>query len=345
MAKRVTSKDIAALAGVSRTTVSFVLNGVQGVRIPEETRRRVLDAARQLNYHPDAAARRMVSGRAQMIGLVLRQSPEQAYSDHFLPRVLQGLAQSAARFGYRTLFEPLPPSQEERAYAALMRERHVDGLVVSGPRSDDQDLTRIFSAGEPVVLMGQLPNAQIPFVDVDNRISALRATEHLLRLGHRRIGLITNAPLVYTASADRLRGYRDALEAAGITYDEALVRCGGFSPQSGEAAMYELLDEKPSAVFVASDTVALGALRALRGQGVRVPHDLALMGFDDIPLAEFIDPPLSTVRLPAFDLGWGAAEKLIGLINGDENARADTLLDTELVIRESCGAQISVKRR
>jgi LacI family transcriptional regulator len=345
MAKRITSKDIAALAGVSRTTVSFVLNDVEGVRIPEETRQRVLDVARQLNYHPDAAARRMVSGRAHVIGLVLRQSTEEVFSDHFLPRVLQGLAQSAAGFGYRTLFEPLPPSQEERVYTALMRERHVDGLIVSGPRVDDQDLTRIFSAGEPVVLMGQLPSTHIPFVDVDNHVSAMRATEHLLSLGHRRIGLITNAPLVYTASADRLRGYRDALQAAGIAYDETLVRYGGFSPQSGESAMIELLDEKPSAVFVASDTVAMGALRALRSRGVRVPDDLALMGFDDIPLSEFIDPPLSTVRLPAFELGWNAAEKLIGLIDGDASARENTLLDTELVIRESCGAQLNSQRR
>ncbi|MCC7450923.1 MAG: LacI family DNA-binding transcriptional regulator [Anaerolineae bacterium] len=341
MAKRVTSKDIAELAGVSRTTVSFVLNNVSGMRIPEETRQRVLDAARRLNYHPDAAARSMASGRTSVIGFVVRQNPEQAFADLFLPQVLHGLTASASALGYRTLFEPIPPGTQGEAYTSLIRQRHVDGLVLSGPRLDDEDLLRIYAEGAPVVLMGQLPHTNIPYVDVDNVGGAARATQHLIDLGHRRIGLITNAPLVYTASADRRAGYRQALESAGLAYDESLVRYGDFSPQGGAIAMRDLLEvqPRPTAMFVASDTVALGALQAIRQYNISVPNDLALVGFDDIPLVGFIDPPLTTIRLPAYGLGWSAAELLIRKIGGDDE-NLSVLLDTELVIRESCGASL-----
>lgn len=312
------------------------------MRISEETRQRVLEAARELNYHPDATARRMVSGRTHIIGFVLRQSPDQAFADQFLPQVLSGLGQAAGSQGYHILFEPIPPDQQtKRNYTRLIRERHVDGIILSGPRYDDQDLFQVQAEGAPVVLLGQLPNIHIPFVDVDNIGGARLATQHLIGLGHRRIGLITNAPPAYTASTDRLAGYRQALEAANIPLDEALVRYGAFTPQSGLTAMEELLAARPrpTAVFVASDVVALGALQAIRQSGLQVPEDLALVGFDDIPLAEFIDPPLTTVRLPATSLGWGAAELLIRLIAGDEPIRnPNVILETELVVRASCGA-------
>jgi LacI family transcriptional regulator len=341
MRKRVTSKDIAELAGVSRTTVSFVLNNTEGMRIPEETRQRVLDAARQLNYYPDSAARSMVSRRTNVIGFVVRQSAAQAFADLFVPQVLRGVAQSAGEHGYRTLFEPIPPEHYHDTYTQLIRERHVDGMVLSGPRVDDDDLLRIYAEGAPIVLLGQLPQTGIASVDVDNVGGARLATKHLIDLGHKRIALITNAPLVYTASADRLAGYQRALAEAGIAFDQALVREGDFSPQGGYTAMRDLLEHKPlpTAVFVASDTVALGALQAIRQKNLRVPADMALVGFDDIPLGGFVDPPLTTVRLPAYDLGWKAAEKLIRGIGGEKASLTTTvILESELIIRESCGA-------
>ncbi|MBX3080984.1 MAG: LacI family DNA-binding transcriptional regulator [Anaerolineae bacterium] len=341
MPKRVTSKDIAELAGVSRTTVSFVLNNADGMRIPEETRQRVLDAARQLNYYPDAAARSMVSRRTNVIGFVVRQSAEQAFGDLFLPQVLHGLAQSAGKHGYRTLFEPIPPERHNDAYTQLFRERHVDGIVLSGPRVDDEDLLRVHSEGAPIVLLGQLPQTGIASVDVDNIGGAALATKHLISLGHTRIALITNAPLVYTASADRMAGYQRALTEAGLPFDPALVKEGDFSPHGGFTAMHALLalEPRPTAVFVASDTVALGALQAIRQQGLSVPSDIALVGFDDIPLVGFVDPPLTTIRLPAYELGWKAAEKLIRGIGGDKASLVtNVILETELLIRGSCGA-------
>jgi len=346
MPKRATAREVAELAGVSRTTVSFVLNSVPGMRISEETRQRVFEAARQLDYHPDATARRMAYGQTRVIGFVVRQSPDQFFADHFLPQVLSGLSRCATAQSYHILFEPIPPGDETGTYARLVRERHVDGIVLSGPRFDDQELLKIHAEGAYVVLMGKLPGTSIPSVDVDNIGGAHIATQHLINLGYRHIALITNAPLAYTASADRLAGYRQTLEAAGIAYQEKFVRYGSFTPQSGFDAMSSLLtlDSRPTAVFVASDTVALGALQAIHQRGMNVPEDLALIGFDDIPLAEFMAPPLTSVHLPAYGLGWGAADLLIRLIAGEEIRDRHVVLETDLVMRESCG-NVSVKEQ
>ncbi len=342
MKKRTTAQDVAELAGVSRTTVSFVLNNVPGMRISDDTRQRVSEAARQLDYHPDATARRMVKGHTSIIGFVLRQTPDQAFADWFLPQVLHGLSKAASAQGYHILIEPAPPD-DPNSYLRLIRERHVDGIVLSGPRFDDQELLLALADNSPVVLMGQLPHSDLPFVDVDNVSGAATVTRHLIGLGHRRIAFISNAKPAYTASADRLTGYRQALAAAGIPFDECLVRYGDFAPASGETAMTDLLQitPRPTAVFVASDTVAIGALKAIRYAGLNVPHDLALAGFDDAPHSEFIEPPLTTVRLPAYGLGWGAANLLIRLINKDIVRQTAVLLETELIIRKSSGAHPS----
>ena len=336
--RRVTARDVAQRAGVSTTTVSFVLNNVEEMRISEETRQRVLEATKELDYHPDSLARRMVTGQTHNIAYVIRQSPDQAFADAFMPEVLNGLAQGAAAQNFHVLFEPIGP-EDSRGFAWLIRERHVDGLVISGPRTDDPELLNLLERGVPVVLQGQLPSVQVPFVDVDNQHGARVATRHLIELGHRRIGLITNAGLHYTAAAACLAGYREALTNAGLPYEEGLVRYGNFTPQSGEAAIVDLLNEKPTAVFVASDVVALGAMKRLQTLGVRIPDDIALVGFDDIPLARYLDPPLTTMRLPAYGLGWGAAELITRFINRVPVENQEVLLETELIVRESCGGQ------
>lgn len=340
MSKRATSRDVAEHAGVSRTTVSFVLNNVPGIRISEDTRQRVLEVARQLNYHPDASARRMASGKTKTIGFILRQTPDQVFADHLLPQMLGGVSQAATAQGFHVLFEPITPEDNSGAYVRLIRERHVDGIILSGPRFDDRELLKIHAEGAPVVLVGQLSQTDIPFIDVDNIGGARLATEHLIGLGHRRIALITNASTAYSASLDRLIGFRQALETSGIPYDLSLVRYGQFTPQSGEAAMNELLDmiPRPTAVFVASDVVALGALRAVHKKKLSVPHDIAFVGFDDIPLAESVSPPLTTVRIPAAGLGWTAVDLLTRIIAQEEIRNPKVVLETELVVRASCGA-------
>lgn len=336
---RITSTDVARRAGVSRTTVSLVLNDVPGTSISAATRQRVLRAAAELNYHPDAAARSLVSRQTHTLGLVLCQTPDRVFADAFLPQVLHGVGQMAQEHNFKVLLQYVEDVTRPDAYLALVRGRHIDGIILSGPRSDDEQLPRLHAEGFPVVLLGQLPETGTPFVDVDNVDGAYRATEHLIELGHRRIGLITNAPLAYTASEQRRAGYRRALEAHGIPYEPMLVRYGDFREESGYAAMMSLLDEGlPDAMFVASDLVAFGALEAIKLQGLRAPDDIALVGFDDVPVARYVDPPLTTIRLPAHQLGAEAARLVLRLIAGEEPGETEILLQTTLVVRESCGA-------
>ncbi len=335
-----TSHDVARRAGVSRTTVSLVLNDVPDTHITDETRQRVLRAARELNYYPDVTARRLASGRTHTIALVWHRGPDRAYRDGFLPGFLQGIAAAARHYGDYVVFRPLEPDEPAGAYVELARGRHADGLILSGPRSDDADLLKLHEEGYPLVLHGQLPASGIPSVDVDNVRGAQAATGHLAALGHRHIAVITNAPLAYTSSAQRLQGYRQALAGAGLPYDESLVEQGNFDEESGRAAMARLLTRpvRPSAVFVASDMVAMGALRALREAGLRVPEDVAVVGFDDIAAARFITPALTTVHVPTYGLGWSAAELLLQLVAQEAPQQTQVLLDTELVVRESCGS-------
>ncbi|HEX5590440.1 MAG TPA: LacI family DNA-binding transcriptional regulator [Candidatus Limnocylindrales bacterium] len=328
---RPTSADVASRAGVSRTTVSLVLNE-RGGSIPEPTRRRVYDAARALGYHPHHSARGLAGGRTQTIALVLRQSAEQVAEDALLTETLRGIAGAARAADLRVLIEPLMPGE---AYSDLVRSGRADGLVVSGPLFDDPELRDLVGDGFPVVIQGNAADVAAPSVDVDNVTSARTAVEHLIDLGHRRIACITNAPLVYTAAADRLEGYREALLIGGLTYDEALVAEGTYDAASGHRAAARLLASTDfTALFVASDVVALGAMRGLREAGLVIPRDVSVVGFDDIALAEHFDPPLTSVRVPARAIGEAAGRVLVDRIAG-QVVPVRTILPTELVIRES----------
>lgn len=338
MSSRPTSADVAQRAGVSRTTVSFVLNNVPNAHIPEETRQRVLAAARELDYHPNAAARSLVRRQTFTVGLVLCQSADRLSTDAFLPEVVRGISSVVSPAGFDLLLQTVEDVTAPDAYMRLVREAHIDGIILSGPRSDDRQLPQLAADRFPVVLMGQLPGCGLPFVDVDNVSAARRAVDHLIALGHRRVASITSGPLEFTASADRLRGYREALESHGLSFDETLVRTGDHW-EAGFAGMQSLLalPESPTAVFVASDVVALGALQAAKAASVRVPEDLALVGFDDIPLAQFTSPALTTVHLPARELGAAAARMVIDMVQTSTHPES-ILFGTQLVVRESCGA-------
>ena len=234
--------------------------------------------------------------------------------------------------GYRVLVEAVPPAA---SYFDLLRARRVDGLVISGPRSSDaQD----DGAADdfPVVVQGSLPGVSFPSVDVDNVAAAREAVAYLVGLGHRRIACVTNAPLVYTAAQERLEGYRLALTEAGLPGDPDLIAEGDFDAASGHRAMENLLrhGRRFTAVFAANDMVAMGVIGALRAADLRVPHDVSVVGFDDIPLAAYFDPPLTTTRLPARELGSSAGHVLIEDVAGLA-VSPRTLLPTELVIRGS----------
>jgi len=340
--KRVTSQDVADYAGVSRTTVSLVLNNAENAQISDETRLRVLNAAQALDYHPDVSARRLVMGRSQVIGFVERHSPYQNFADAFMAEVLRGLHDAASKQHYHVLFEPAVDQPDQGSdFMRLIRERNVDGIVLSGPRYDDHELYEIDREMYPIVLQGRLPGCSLPSVDVDNVGGARLATEHLLALGHRRIGLITNGPLNYTAAADRRSGYLQALQEGGLDFDPDLIQIGTFSPESGYQALRRLLKVKPrpTAVFIASDTVAIGALEAAHQHQIHIPDDLAIVGFDDIPWSAYLNPPLTTIHLPAHSLGWKAGRCLIRMLNQEPIEANALLLETRLVVRASCGAR------
>lgn len=337
--KQARSRDVAKLAGVSRTTVSFVLNDVPGVKITEETRQRVLEAARQLNYYPTAAARSLASGKTHRIGLILGEGQKRLSADAFLPTFLQGVTASVHQRGYLLVLQMAEDVPSHEAYVRLIREQQVDGLILSGPRLDDPLLTELAEDRFPLILHGRLDECDFPCVDVDNKAGGYQATTHLIGLGHRRIGFVSNAPLSYSGAQDRFAGYKQALAEHDIDLDDSLVRTAAFLPQTGRKAMAELLrqPQPPTAVFTASDVVAMGTMSAIQTAGLKIPDDVAVVGFDDIFLAAHVEPPLTTIRVPAYGLGWTAAEILISLIEGDEVS--SVTLETELVIRDSCGAK------
>lgn len=344
-AKRVTSQDVARRAGVSRTTVSFVLNNVAGMQISEETRTRVLAAARDLGYVPDYAAQALASGRTKTIGLLLARRPKVIASDMYLTLMMETLVREINRRGMRLLLEVAEDFENSESYLKLVRSNAIDGVLYSGPRFDDQALQKLLDHGIPTVLMGALPHSNCYFVDINNRKAACTAVKHLIDLGHSQIACITNAPAAYVASQDRLLGYQDALEAAGIPLCSALVRYGDFNSESGYEQMVHLLKEKQaktlnfSALFVASDVVAFGAMAAAREFGLRIPQDLAMVGFDDVPFSRYTEPALTTVHLPVAELAGLSSEIVVELVNGEKPRCSQVLLEADLVVRKSCGAR------
>ena len=340
MRKQATSRDVAKLAGVSRTTVSFVLNDVPGVKISEETRQRVLEAARRLDYHPTAAARSLVSGRTNRIGLILAEGEKRLAADAFLPTFLQGVMACVHHRGYLLVVQTAEDVLSYEAYAGLIREQQVDGLILSGPAVDDPLLTRLSGEGFPLISHGRTNLPGLYYVDVDNRAGAYLAVEHLIALGHRRIGFISNAPLSSSSAADRLTGYRQALQDHDIPLDSDLVGVAAFLPETGQAAMKTLLSlpNRPTAVLAASDVMALAAMTEIHRAGLKVPDDIAVVGYDDVTLAGYAHPALTTVHVPAYGLGWTAVNLLVSLIEGEREV-ASVTLETKLVIRDSCGAR------
>ena len=318
--KRITSQDVANLAGVSRTTVSFVLNDVKGYNISPETRQKVIEAVERLSYVPNATAQALASRRAKAIGLVMSRSPHHIATDTFLPQIIGGLMEVVKDNKLRLLIEYVEAEHQDRAYLELARSKHIDGMILLTPRLDDAGLKKLEQMDVPTVLMGTIEGSNLYSVDVDNELAAEMAVQYLLDLGHTQIACITNAPATYTAAPDRVSGYKKALLQAGITPNDSLIRYADFTPESGYAVMKSLLDSgrKFTAVFVASDNVAMGVKAALRERGVRIPEDISLVGFDDIPWAQYADPPLTTVHLQAQELARRACLVLMDLLKCEE---------------------------
>lgn len=336
--RKITSHDVAARAGVSRTTVSYVLNNVETANISEQTRLRVLAAAEALGYAPNAAAQMLAGHRSHIIGLVFPRIHPHLATHLFLLQILEGLMAVVQQQGMRLLIDSVE-STVASAYLDLARTKRIDGLILIDVPGHDPALQRLALDDFPIVTLGQ-SHPRLCAVDVDNQTGARLAVEHLLAQGHRRIGCITNFPSTRCDPNLRLLGYQEALRHAGLALDADLVVEGLYQPESGWAAMQQLLarPQPPTAVFVASDVVAMGALRALYERGLTVPQDMAVVGFDDVPLARYTHPPLTTVRMPTVEMGRRAGELLFEQILGHA-VEPRTLLATELIVRASSVGQ------
>ena len=332
-----TLEKVAEMAGVSRSTVSRVINGQTGVK--PDVRERVLSVISETGYQPNMAARALASNRSGIIGVVIPHAVSTLFGDPYFPRLLQGITQ-ASNINELTLslFLFHTEEEEEKIHGRLLTAGFLDGIIIASSHFSDPLFPHLIDYGIPFVVLGRQDRyPQVSFVDVDNQTGAYAATSHLLRLGYRRIAHITG-PLDMVAGVDRLTGYRQALSDRGRAFDEELVVNGDFTEAGGYVAMQRLLPARPDAVFAASDQLALGAWRAIREAGLRVPEDLALVGFDDLLPPDTGRPRLTTIRQPVVRSGSEAVNVLIDIIDNGLTPPRRVILDTQLVIRESCGA-------
>jgi LacI family transcriptional regulator len=343
-------REVAKLSGVSVATVSRVFNGYADVS--KETRLRVLATARKLDYLPNAAARTLAKRRSEQIGVILHTGEHHPDLQHpFFLEVLVGLKHSLGADGYDLLlfaYEQPGVGKGPHAYARRARHHGVDGVIVLAvDNAEEPELQKLIASGTPVVAVDlMLEGGRASYVASDNLGGARLAVRHLHGLGHTRIATISG--LAHTKpAADRLLGYRAELRELGLAPRPEYEAQGDFYMESGEAAMRELLalPEPPTAVFAASDLMAVGAVKALDEAGLRCPDDVAIVGFDDIQLADLVSPALTTIRQDKLGLGAAAARSLVRLIEGNDTVPPVWTLPVELVVRDSCGAAKEVASR
>jgi DNA-binding LacI/PurR family transcriptional regulator len=341
--RKLTILHVAREAGVSYQTVSRVLNDRPDVA--PATRDRVQAIISRLGFQPNASARSLASKRTHTLGLITAD-----FSDYFFTQVIVGAELEARAHGYRFMLGSTERNpQDEPAYLHLLAERHVDGILLAQPgaHSESQVLHELLNEGVPVVTTAYyLAGASLTVVDIDNIDGGYQAAKCLLDYGHREIAVITG-PASWKSVSDRAAGYLRALHESGIEPRAELYAAGDWSYQSGYEAAQALLEHGCSftAIFAQNDQMAIGALRALREAGLRVPRDVSVVGYDDIPAAAYADPPLTTIRQPMREAGALAARLLIDAIEGRSAQPHDVLLRTELAHRESCGKARKVTPR
>lgn len=342
----VTIKDVAAAAGVSPATVSYVLNGTN--RVGVDTRDKVLKVIAELGYEPNVLAQSLATQRTDAIGIVIPHTAGYIFSDPYFSELLRGIGDTLARSGYVIILSTATTEAEtESAYSKMFRGKRADGLLLICSRLDDAYVSELSKVRFPFVLVGRAREGLDVFsVDVDNAAGGYEITRHLIGHGYDRIAMIAGPP-AYANSVDRLLGYRRALKEASIDYDESLVWQGDYTHEGGYRAMQSILagNRAPRAVFAASDLMAMGAIMALREAGLRVPEDVAVMGFDDASVAAQTDPPISTMRQPVYELGVHASKMLLSIISGEEPQNRSEILDTSLILRRSCGCSAACAPR
>lgn len=329
-----TLREIAELADVSRSTVSRVVNDHPSVR--PEVRQRVLTIIEQTGYRPNVAARSLRSRRLGLIGLVLPQTVRTLFSDPYFPSLTEGIALACNQHDYTlSLFIE---DDERDLLPRITRPGLMDGLVVQATSVDSTLISKLQATNLPFIVAGRPSDgAEASYVDVDNVSGAYSAVTHLIRLGYKRIATITG-PMDTNAARDRFEGYRNALRERGRALDEALVVEGDFMDASGYHGAQRLLAQQPDAIFAASDSMAYGALRALREANLAVPGDIGLVGFDDLFITGADQAFLTTVHQPVRSFGSRLVEELLDIIEYGAPPPRRVVMPTKLMVRESCGA-------
>ncbi|NLX69819.1 MAG: LacI family transcriptional regulator [Clostridiales bacterium] len=326
-----TIKDVAKRAGVSTSTVSRALSGK--VPVDKETREKVMEAVRALNYQPNILAKGLKEGRTNTIGLIIPNICNPVF-----PAVARGVEDVARENGYTVV---LCNTDEDMAmeinYVEKLQNRWVDGLIFATAREESEHIIKLKQQDFPVVLVARHMGQSVDAVVVDNYKSSVEAVNYLIETGHKKICIIVGDRnlILYR---ERLEGYKYALESAGLPVVSEMILDVSGRDDNGYNAVKDLLKRGvvPDAIFATSDPRAIGAIRAVKDCGLKVPDDISVVGFDDLDISSYIDPPLTTVSQPLYEMGAQAARRLIGIINGEKNEKSKLMLmSTKLVIRKS----------
>ncbi|MFN7252631.1 MAG: LacI family DNA-binding transcriptional regulator [Anaerobacillus sp.] len=330
-----TIKDIAKAAGVSVTTVSRALNGYSDVN--EKTRERIKQIAQELQYSPNTLARSLVMNKTKTIGLLVSGMTRGSIKDNFTYEILCGINDTTSSLDYDLIFFSTNTSkQKEKSYTQLCRERKVDGVIIQGIKTDDPYLREVIDSDIPCVLIDiPIEGASVGYITTDNVLGAKNAVKHLLQLGHKHIGMINGHNQAFV-SQQRLEGYRLGLIEDNIDFNWNYVVNGAFDEDQAYLVSKKLLQTNPqlTAIFSASDVMALGVLRAAKELNRSIPDDLSLVGYDDIVLASYVSPPLTTIAQDKYLMGQKAAELLVAMLQGGIEERR-IVIDTVLVERSS----------
>jgi LacI family transcriptional regulator len=330
-----TIKDIAKVAGVSVTTVSRALNGYSDVS--EKTRKKIKRIAEELKYSPNTVARSLVTNKTKTIGLLVSGISREGAKDNIVLKVLTGVNEYCGEVGYDIiLLNTSSRKQMEKTYTQLCRERRVDGVIIQGIKREDPYLLEVVESDIPCVLVDiPIESSTVGYVTTDNVSGSIKAVQHLIDLGHKEIGMINGHDQAFV-SQERLKGYEKALQDNNLALNKEHVVNGYFEEESARIAALKLLKEQPqlTSLFCASDLMAFGAIKAAKELGLKVPEDFSVIGFDDIILASYASPSLSTVSQDMFKVGSESARLLIDILEGKQEGR-NIVISNELILRES----------
>lgn len=329
-----TIDEVARRAGVGRGTASRVVNG--SPQVSEAARAAVQEAVEALGYVPNRAARSLVTRRTDTVALVVSEPGDRVFGEPYFGAIVRGIGERLSASPFQLLLTMAANDRDRANVATYLTEQHVDGVLLLSLHADDDLAATLDARGVPTVCGGRVVGSDPAcVVDVDNRAGGRAAAEHLLGVGRRRFAVLTG-PQDMSSGRERLAGAREAIAAAGHDHEGLVVAFGDYSEDSGERAMRDALaaGPVPDAVFASSDLMAVGALRVLRQAGLRVPDDVALVGFDDSPVCRHTDPELTSVHQPIEEMGRVMADLLLGRIGGDA-VSPETVLPTHLVVRAS----------